>query len=45
LTPPAHETGQCDARDSVGQQEVQIFLKHPFLKMLSNLHLFVTQIE
>jgi hypothetical protein len=45
LTPPAHESGQGDARDAVGEQEVQVFLQHPLLEKLSNLHHVVTQFE
>jgi hypothetical protein len=45
LAPPTHEPGQGDAWNAVGQQEVQVFLKHPFLKQLANLHRVVTQFE
>ena len=45
LAPPAHEPGQGDARDAVGEQEVQVFLQHPVLKKSTNLHHVVTQFE
>jgi hypothetical protein len=45
LAPPAHESGQGDARYAVGEQEVQVFLQHPLLKKSSNLHHVVTQFE
>jgi hypothetical protein len=45
LAPPTHESGQGDARDPVGEQEVQVFLQHPFVKNLTNLHHVVTQFE
>jgi hypothetical protein len=45
LAPPAHESGQGDARNAVGQQEVQVFLEHGFLEKLLNFHRVVTEIE
>jgi hypothetical protein len=45
LTPPAHEPGQGDARNAVGEQEIQVFLQHPLLKKSANLHHVVTQFE
>jgi hypothetical protein len=45
LAPPAHEPGQGDARDAVGEQEIQVFLQHPLLKKSANLHHVVTQFE
>jgi hypothetical protein len=45
LTPPPHEAGQGDARDAVGEQKIQVFLQHPLLEMLANLHHVVTQFE
>jgi hypothetical protein len=45
LAPPAHESGQGDARDAVGEQEIQVFLQHPLLKKSANLHHVVTQFE
>jgi hypothetical protein len=45
LAPPAHETGQCDAWNAVGEQKVEVFLHHPLLKNMANLHHVVTQFE
>jgi hypothetical protein len=45
LAPPAHEAGQGDTRDAVGEQKVQVFLQHPLLKNSANLHHVVTQFE
>jgi hypothetical protein len=45
LAPPTHESGQGDAGNAVGEQEIQILLQHPFVKNLPNLHHVVTQFE
>jgi hypothetical protein len=45
LAPPAHEMRQGDARNAVGQQEVQVFLEHGFLEKLLNFHCLVIEIE
>lgn len=43
LAPPAHQPGQGDARDAVGEQEIQVLLLQKLLKLLFQIHDFVTQ--
>ena len=42
LAEPAHEAGECQAGNAVGQQEVQVFVSANFLQGVFDSHHFLT---